>query len=401
MKFIINLFLFCITYSNAISWLHISDIHLDTRYNIGSANKCLVGTKLGTLCCRKYDIPLNNSQPCNKYGDLNNDVPVFLLDSIVKWIKDNIEFDFIINTGDSGSHHDIEQVFTNDNFNSIKEVSYIFDKYYPNVPIYNIVGNHDSYPNVDQTFPGYKNFLKETTNFWKKWIEDINLVKYGYYSKNINNNIKIIGMNSLYYDTNNLFQVNDYKKDIEVTNGQFLWLKNELNDSRIKKQKVLFLNHIPLMGSESNNYMNTNLASILENNNDIIIANLYGHSHKSRFTLYKKNNKFISYGLINPSIYTDQKYPQFRIYNYKNNILNFKEYYCNLTYIIENDDFKCEYSYDFLEEYGIDTINLSNLTYLYEKFKINKLLLNKYKKHYSPPQNNNKINYISEILNRI
>ena len=73
-----------------------------------------------------------------------------------------------------------------------------------------------------------------------------------------------------------------------------------------------------------NSYMNDNLSKILQNNSDIIIANLNGHSHRSRFNLYTNNNKFTIFGLINPSIYTDNNYPQFRLYSYENNILNYE-----------------------------------------------------------------------------
>jgi 3',5'-cyclic AMP phosphodiesterase CpdA len=399
--FIINLSFGKIFLSeNNLSWLHISDIHLDLKYSSGSANKCLIGTKLGTLCCRKLDIPLKTSKSCNKYGDLNNDIPPLLFDSILNWTKNNLEFDFIINTGDSGSHHDIDQVFSKDNMDSINYVSKSIDSYFENIPVYNVVGNHDAFPNVDQTFPGYKKFLKKTTIYWKKWVNDTNMEKYGYYSILLNNtNIRLVVFNSLYYDTNNFFEVNNSKRELEVTNNQFLWLENEFKKIRINEEFILFANHIPLYGSESNNFMNKYLAPLLEKYKDLIIANLYGHSHKSRYTLYKKDEGYTGFGLINPSIYTDNKYPQFRLYNYLNGTLNFKEYYCNITKIESENKFECEYLYNFNEEFSINNINLNNLINLYNNLKTNKSLLYKYIKHYSPPQYDLNYNYINEILN--
>ena len=401
LRLIINL-ISLIGYCFAINWLHISDIHVDMKYSPGSASECVLFSKLGTNCCRLGDIPTNNSVACSKWGNIHNDIPPLLFTSLIEWINNkSLDFDFIINTGDSGSHKDIDQVISEDNLHSINFVSETIDKYFPNIPVYNIIGNHDSFPNVDQTFPGYKIFLNKITQYWNKWVNDKNMNNYGYYSKSINNtNIQIIAMNSLYYDTHNIFEVNSTFKDKLQTNLQFNWLESEFNNSRINNKTVLFLNHIPLYGSESNNYMNSNLSKILEKNSDIIIANLYGHSHKSRFNLYKNESDYIGFGLINPSVYTDNDYPSFRIFSYDNGTLNFDEYFCNLDKIIKNDIFQCEFSYNFLSEYHLDNIDIKNLVNLYEKFKKSNKYLDKYLKHYSPPnyKKNKKIDYLQEII---
>ena len=389
-----------IVLSYSFSFLHITDIHVDMKYHAGSASKCSEFSKLGTLCCRILDIPINGSHSCSKWGDLNNDVPPLLFSSIINWTKNNLNFDFIINTGDSGSHKDIDQVFSSDNEKSINFVSDVVDNIFPNKPQYNVIGNHDSYWNVDQTFPGYSGFLKRTTKLWQKWVNDTNMIDYGYYSVDLNKYVKIISFNSLYYDTNNFFQVNSTKKDIKYTNNQINWLKNIFEICKKNNQKVIFLNHIPLYGSESNSYMNDNLSKILYSYNETILLNLNGHSHKDRILLYKINNTFTNYALINPSIYTDNDFPSFRIYTYENNILNYENYYCNLTRIIETDTFLCEKNYNFLKEYDLENIDLNNIINLYNKINSsNKTYYYKYVKNYSPPNFDLKYNYISEIIN--
>jgi len=391
-------FFILINYVSGISWLHISDIHVDLKYKAGSASKCVEFSRLGTMCCRDTDIAINGSHPCSQWGDMNNDIPPYLFESIINWTKFNLNFDFIINTGDSGSHKDIDQVFSNDNENSINFVSDTIDKYHPNIPVYNVVGNHDSYWNVDQTFPGYKNFLKRTTKKWSKWVNDTNMVSYGYFSVNINKYIKIISFNSLYYDTNNFNQVNTTKKDMRLTNNQMEWLNNIFEEVKQNNQKVIFLNHIPLFGSESNTYMNENIFNIISKYNDTILVNLNGHSHKDRFLLYKKNNSFSNYALINPSVYTDNDFPSFRVYNYENNILNYDNYICNLTEIIKYNIFDCIKNYNFLEEYSLKNIDLYNIIDLYNKFKSNKTYYNKYIQNYSPPNLDLDYNYLDEII---
>ena len=399
MKNIILIFLINLIYSYSFSFLHLTDIHVDMKYHPGAASKCVEYSKIGTMCCRILDIPIKNSYPCSKWGDLNNDIPPLLFDSIMNWTRNNLNFDFIINTGDSGSHKDIDQVFSNDNEKSINFVSDTIDKYYPNKPVYNVIGNHDSYWNVDQTFPGYSGFLKRTCKKWEKWVNDTNMTNYGYYSLDLNKDIKIITFNSLYYDTNNFFQVNSTKKDIKQTNNQMKWLNNIFEESKKKNQKVIFLNHIPMYGSESNYYMNDNLSKILSKFNESILLNLNGHSHCDRFLLYKKNNDFDNFAIINPSIYTDNDFPSFRVYSYENNILNYDNYFCNLTKIIETDIFDCEKNYNFLDEYDLKNIDLQNLINLYDKLSTNKTYYNKYVRNYSPPNYDLENNYLEEIIN--
>ena len=400
LKYLLSLIIVNFCYS--LSWLHISDIHVDMKYNVGSANKCVEYSKLGTMCCRRFDIPINGSEPCSKYGDLNNDIPPLLFKSIMNWTKYNVKFDFIINTGDSGSHKDINQVFTNDNIDSIDFVSNTIDELYPNIGVYNVIGNHDAFPLVDQTFPGYNIFLKKITKKWSKWVKDINMINYGYYEVNISKKVKIITVNSLYYDKNNVYQISSKVEDIKRINNQMLWLNNTLNKSKREKRKVILLNHIGIKESESNDYMNKNLINILEYQKENILLMLNGHSHESRFLLYKKEDNYKYFSLINPSIYTDNHYPMFRIYKYINNKLNFEEYYCNITKVIEENNFTCKLSYNFIKEYDLKEINLQNMINLYKKLKnnTNNTYLTKYIKHYSPPNIKN-TNYLKEILHFI
>ena len=113
----------------------------------------------------------------------------------------------------------------------------------------------------------------------------------------------------------------------------------------------------------------------------------------------KKEKKYKYFGLINPSIYTDNHYPMFRLYNYREGNINFNEYYCNLTDIIKNNEFKCKLSYNFVKEYKLKNIDLENMIDLYNKLN-NSYYLNKYKKNYSPPNIKNE-NYINEIIHNI
>jgi hypothetical protein len=391
------LFIFLIG-AEALSWLHITDIHVDMKYKVGAPSECLIGTKLGTRCCREMDIPLKGTEPCGKYGNFQNDVPPYLVDSIFNWIQKNLKFDFIVNTGDDGSHKDINQVFTQDNLESINFVSEVLDKYWPTIPSYRVVGNHDAFPNVDQTFPGYENFLEETTKSWRKWIPDDNVSKYGYYSVDYNANIKIVVLNSLWYDTNNIFGINSSTSDVR-TGCQFDWLKGQFENAVENGQKIMFLNHIPIMGGESNIYTNENMIPILKKYTEHFLVIMNGHSHRNRFLLYQAQNQYIGYAMITGSIFTDNKYPTFRVYKYSNSVLDYDEYVCNIDMAEQTNNFECTFSYSFLKEYGVSNIDLHGMVDLYRRMKSNKTLLEIYKKHYSPPTVDEKEDYLGEILN--
>ncbi len=378
----------------AMSWLHLSDIHVDMRYKDNAPNKCVVWSKLGTMCCRDNDIAIGGSEPCSKYGDLSNDVPPLLVTSVLGWVGDNLYFDFIINTGDDGSHKDVNQVFSNDNADSIHFITDALDSHFPSKPSYRVMGNHDSYWNVDQTFPGYSRFVADVTNPWKKWINDSNMGSYGYYSHDLDGRTKLVVMNSLFYDAHNLFQINDVSYD-KATGNQIAWLENELNTSK----DVLFLNHIPMTSGESNEYMKSALSNLTHRYSNTITATLNGHSHRSRFELYKVGGIYVSFALINPSIYTDGHYPMFRKYTYEEGVLDFEEYVCNISAAVETNNFTCTKEYSFLEEYSLTNIDLPNLVNLYERMQTNGTLLDMYITHYSPPELDMTIDYLGEIVN--
>ena len=88
LKYLLSLII--INYCYSLSWLHISDIHVDMKYHVGSANKCVEYSKLGTMCCRKFDIPINKQFKFKqKYNDLKkiNHIIEKLLKNYQKEIK--------------------------------------------------------------------------------------------------------------------------------------------------------------------------------------------------------------------------------------------------------------------------------------------------------------------------
>jgi sphingomyelin phosphodiesterase len=391
--------------ANSLSWLVFTDSHIDLSYKANSPNNCFLWSKIGTKCCRFNSIPLKPYNKSSKWGDLKCDIPPLLFDNIMEWIKSNLQFDFIINTGDDCSHKDISQPFFDSNVKTLNYVWNTINTTFPNIPYYTVYGNHDEYI-VDQTPPYITPyFIKKSSKNWGKWINDINL-KYGYYSHSYNSQYKIISFNSIYYDSNNIFIINSTEKDQKIINNQFNWLENEFNNSLNNNQKVIFLNHIPIGTSESSPYYNTNLKNLLNKYASTILINSNGHTHRNQFYLLKEGTNYIGYSYVPLSMTSDNHFPAFRIYNYNNNILDYTNYICNLTKIIEINQVICEKEYIFSEEYDIKGINLNNTIELYNKISTNDTYFQKYYMHYNrggdyPPCITDacKQTYLNDIIN--
>jgi len=422
----LSIYLFsCVDSSNTreFNFLHITDIHFDPEYYVGAPNNCvLINNGLG--CCRKGDIPKEPYKKAHPLGDYNCDTPLLLINKTLEWIRDNLsqEIDFIIYTGDSVGHHDFSQSFTK-NVNTINLLFQVFHYYFPTTPIFPVMGNHDTWP-IDQTIPIITyNFLEDITLQATKWLDPIarnNFKEGGYYSYSFNGNTnmtgwKLIIFNSLWYESNNLFH-----NISQSSHLQWSWLDNELGQARNNSQKVIFLNHIPLINYEpkkpatniepikipqhvysleSSPSYSRRLLQILSKFSDIIFLQLYGHTHHDEFQLYKYHNQSIGFSLNGGSLYPSHHDPMFRVFHIRthdsnsntasevsNVFIDYDQYLLNLENVItESDsqsdtgsdsqsdteyDFKYQKAYSFNELYNVDNITTETIENIYKNMKI-------------------------------
>ncbi len=377
-------------------FLHITDIHYDPLYSTNSPTKCVLGST-GLGCCHKYDLPLKNNIPASKWGDYNCDSPFKLVDETLNWISNNFNnsIDFIIYTGDSASHHD----FSNSPSiikKSIADINSLFRLYFRKIPIYNNLGNHDTWP-IDQTVPlEYNKLLEFISTLWYQDINkiddmtDINLKKGGYYALDLHNTTKLISFNSIYYDGHNIFK---HEKNLE-NDPQIIWLENTLKNARISRQNVWFISHIFPTAGESTNEYNSIIKQIIWTYRDIIKYQWWGHSHNDQFILYQNtdyNNKTSSFslGMVGPSIMPDKRFPAFRIYDYNPDtfqLIDYTQYYCNLSKVILTDNLEYTKQYSFKELYNLDGLEVSDFEKLYKGIQ-NGTYTQKYCKQYTPGYN--------------
>lgn len=374
--------------------LHISDIHLDTRYHIGGVDNCVLGDT-GMGCCRKYDIPKKPYGYASEWGNYNCDSPIKLVNETFKWIRNNIDLDAIIYTGDAVDHHDVSQTIGY-NLEELETVFQLFHEYFSDIPLFHTLGNHDTYP-IDQTPPYiYSTFLNEyaTINIKSGGLKNQSrtIVEGGYFYNyfnigNSNKKIKVISLNTMYYDTNNLFT--KYSKDDDIKR-QWVWLDNELNKSSIIGEKVWLLLHIPPSNDKEDEKYKNRFITYLSKYRDIVTATFSGHIHSDNFKLYfDRRGELVGFGTIPSSIMPDKINPSFRIIEYNKRdgrLLNYKQYYSNLNDTIKNGIIDYKLNYDFNELYGVDDFSKESFLQVYHNMRLNSSILNAYWTYHKPDE---------------
>lgn len=357
------------------NFLHLTDIHLDLDYKVGSPNHCLLGST-GLGCCR---VNMIGNGSAGKWGDNNCDSPPILLNMTLDWISKNEDLDFILYSGDSVGHHDLLQS-PKKNLDTIKIVTEMFATYFePNSDIHSVKiipnqGNHDTYP-IDQTIPILeKTMRKQIANLWKPWlgieISD-QFMETGYFGLEVFPNIWVYSLDSLDYDSRNLFR----NKGI----SQEEWLNSSLAKVREMGGSVLLLGHIFPTAGESTTIYNHWLLSYLEEYNDIIVGSLFGHSHKDEF----KIGKGIEPILVTPSLMPDKRDPCFRLYQLSNSVLlGYRQYCINLLETNRNDKLIVYLDYDTRTEYGLKNMSGDNYREFYKLLVSDHNMSEKYCRHY-------------------
>jgi len=390
-KIIIILILFpcyshCISNENLGRILHISDIHLDTRYHIGGVDNCVLGDT-GMGCCRKYDIPKKPYGYASEWGNYNCDSPIKLVNETFRWIRNNIHIDAIIYTGDAVDHHDVTQTIGY-NLEEIETVFQLFHEYFSDIPLFHTLGNHDTYP-IDQTPPYiYSIFLNEynSLNIKSGGLRSQNktLLEGGYFYDYFNvgdskKKIKVISLNTMYYDTNNLFTKYSKNNDIK---GQWAWLDNELNKSSVAGEKVWLLLHIPPSNDKEDESYKKRFISYLTKYKDTVVATFSGHIHSDNYKLYfDRVGDLVGFGTIPSSIMPNKINPSFRVIEYNKRdgkLLNYKQYYADLNDTIKNGVIDYILNYDFRELYGVDDFSKESFLQIYHNMRMNSTVLNKY-----------------------
>lgn len=140
---------------NRVKVIHMSDFHIDPRYDVGAEANCSSG-----LCCRSNNPKSSSGHleiPSPLYGAFKCDSPYFLLTSALQSIgpltgttsnnqSEGDQFAWGIYTGDLVSHESQNEL--SNNYTEYAEVSiyHMIKSFIPSGPIFPVLGNHDTNP---------------------------------------------------------------------------------------------------------------------------------------------------------------------------------------------------------------------------------------------------------------
>lgn len=366
LKFLVVLFF--LSFTSSVKILHLSDIHYDHGYTINSPTQCEGGI-IGLRCCHVDSIPLANTSRANKWGDFNCDTPALLLKESIAWIKNNLNIDGVFYTGDTVSHHDLQQILDwNDNYQDIVYVTTLLSTL--NVPVYSVLGNHDSTPFVDQLWGPFP-VLSSVANLWQDnaLTNGANISNFstgGYYAAFAHNlQTNIVGMNCLLYDTNNLMVMTNTSYD---WGKQFEWVRNISNP-------FILLSHIPPRSGEGSALFNkfvTQINPLLE---------FYGHTHEVAYQIVYREIPHVA--LVASSLQPDQHFPMFSLYDVDlwGNLSSFKIYYLNLTQQQQMSDdafIGYELLVDFAQFFDMPNLSTNSFMALTKRMALNDTLFEMY-----------------------
>jgi hypothetical protein len=134
--------------------LHMSDMHIDPRYEVGSEANCT-----GGMCCRPQTGSTSSEVqvPAPLYGAFKCDSPYFLLTAALESVapltgtthnnrSHDDQFAFGIYTGDLVSHEGQNELSRNYTLYAEWSIYHMLKAYIPSGPIFPVLGNHDTNP---------------------------------------------------------------------------------------------------------------------------------------------------------------------------------------------------------------------------------------------------------------
>jgi len=200
---------------------------------------------------------------------------------------------------------------------------------------------------------------------WSEWIPDSaaqqTLQNGGYYTVLADKGRRVIALETTWYDTRNHFIVN--KTDVA---GQDTWLNKTLAMARANNESVWMLGHIYPGSTRTEDTLN--YQAVLNEYQDIIKANLYGHSHKDQFTISHPNhaagtppnNATTGVVYVTPALMPDDQDPSFRVYEYDTEtfeISDILQFHASLPKINSEQKITFELTYSARDEYQLKDLS--------------------------------------------
>ncbi|ODV86647.1 hypothetical protein CANARDRAFT_27073 [[Candida] arabinofermentans NRRL YB-2248] len=397
--------------------LHISDFHIQLDYTVGSESNCT-----SNMCCTPHstnlvpvpegykfsdslgynesDFSLYNSSyidgvfnkgewtgakntswsPAFTFGNYYCDAPEVLvnssLDSIIEFQKDqNLSFEFAIFTGDLIDHDEMKYI-TYESTVLSEEIIFRDLKFkLQDIPLYPVLGNHDSFPYAQQAQQKYglSNMFDWNVNLmsdlWHdyRWLDSKHHKQarehYTGYSVDSPAGLRVIALNSNPWYVSNFYAYINMTGDPDSF-GQFQFLVDELLDAEANDKRVWLTMHVPA-GVDMIPTASEILAQIIERFSPYTIAGIFnGHTHRDEFKMLYSNKEIslenaVAHTWIAPSITSWPKLnPSFRFLEIDTktfSVMNAYTYYTmlNETFVSNGSEPIWELEYDARKDYKI------------------------------------------------
>ncbi|KAM9983436.1 hypothetical protein ACTFIY_000171 [Dictyostelium cf. discoideum] len=356
--------------------LQISDVHFDPDYKVGSNPNC--GRP---LCCRDG---VGSAGPIGHYLC---DIPFSTVELIFQHLATlTDQLDFIVWTGDNPPHNVWEQSQAQQEL-ATATLAQVIQKTFPNTPVLPSLGNHEAYPADQYVLPNSQWLLDSIYTYWAPWLDAdaLELVKErGYYTSLIKAGLRVMSLNTLENDMINFYNL--LPTYLKGPNNQSDWMINTLQQAQSNGEKVLIIGHIPCtVKSASTDGWCAMYEQVVDQFSDIIIGQLYGHTHYDQFSVFSDvATHTIPTGMnyIVPSLTTYQNHePGYRIYQFDystNQIVNYYQYHANITEANETGSLNFQLTYSAKELYNMDDLSPASWTKVANQMKTNSTMFNSY-----------------------
>ena len=339
--------------SEIFNVLHLSDIHIQLKYDLGSETNCtqdVCGLKEAyndelpgknynfTDYYKSFNPEMTNMQfsfypdahydendqyikgeyydypkyrgwnfnfiPATSFGAYLSDSPEILMNnSLIHManVHKDKNFEFAIFTGDVVDHlvESCTPEYTKEEeIRSFKAMKHFFG----NIPVLPALGNHENFNygqlsplryDLNHTYDWNENEMVDlwVNNEWfdEKDAEDLKS-HYAGFLYVTNRGLKVIGLNSNAFYQKNLWSYINHTTEADLF-GQWSFLVDELLASERKGQRVWIMAHIPTSDYDALPIQSRIFGKIVERFSPYTIANIfYGHTHQDQFHIYYSSN---------------------------------------------------------------------------------------------------------------
>ncbi|KZV71061.1 sphingomyelin phosphodiesterase [Peniophora sp. CONT] len=325
--------------------VHLSDVHIDTQYVVGSDATCNK-----PICCRDFaDSAATPVEPAGPFGASTCDPPESLANSMLSAVKQfGGDAQFAIFTGDveEGDTWLVEQSNVTADLKSFNAQI----KSALSMPLYPAIGNHDAAPvnsfprNTTETTISSQWVFDTQSAGWEPWIgsaaaADVDSKSGSYAIVPEGTNLRIISLNTLFWYKQN-FWLYDTDTQVADPNGVFAFMVEELQAAEDAGQRAWIIGHIPAGKSDFFHDQSNYYDQVVQRYKNTIAAQFFGHSHKDQFEIaYSNYNEQTSATAdsivyVGPALTPTSGNPAFKIYDIDPDtyeVMDMRVYFTNIS----------------------------------------------------------------------